>query len=64
MAELRTRLADVTNEIVLKRLLEVAKASNVRVNHIRAIESRVLELNPVQIVERTGTPIQGAYRPV
>lgn len=48
---LTKRIGDVTNPIVLQRLLQVATESDVSVGKVAAIEARIEEMSPSQVVE-------------
>lgn len=48
---LRKRLPEISNTIVLDRLLEVAKAQDATVGKVDAIEKRIEELSPAAFVE-------------
>lgn len=48
---LRKRIADVTNPVVLRRLLEVAEKEDARVTTLKAIKDRIDEVAPSNVVE-------------
>jgi len=60
VATVKAKLKDITNEVTLKRLLDVANESDVSISTLKAIQDRisqVREIAPLEISERISTSV-------